>query len=466
MTTYDEDWAGSRPEPLTKTGTPRVCVVMSRFFPLFGGHIVQMMHFLPRLQQQGVSAFVVTGMVDGDPKTKSVRDLWRGLQEEGKGSNGRFAAVRRAARAFVQSWRDTFGFLRRNPDCFRRPSLTERGVDIYRLPTWGPIQTIRSRILGFSVAWFLIRNRRQYDVIHLVGTAWHTPLSILLAKLLGKKTVVEMVLLGSDDPETIAGRRFGKMNLAVWQRADKIASLSPALTESCRRMNVAEDKVVVIPVGVDVTRFCPVDAASQRALRQNLGLPAQGKIVLFVGGIMKRKGVDLLIDAWSLVSQTVPEAHLVCIGSIAFSAESRIFYEVQKRKIADLHLQDRITFTGRINNMTDYYQAADLFVLPSLSEGLPNSVLEAMACELPPVMSDIPGISRSIIRSEDEGTVFAERSPRSLADALLAYLQDDGRRAEVGRNARERIIEAYSLAYRTEQYKALYKELLSEAEAK
>lgn len=465
MTTYDEEWAGSRSKQLTKSDSPRVCLVMSRFYPLFGGHIVQMMYFLPRLQQQGTPAFVVTGMADGDPKTKSMRDLWRGIQEDTQ-ENDRFTFLRRAVRALGQSWRDTIGFIRQHPDCFIQPSLTVRGVDIYRLPTWGPIQSIRSRVLGFSVAWFLIRNRRQYDIIHLVGTAWHTPFSIILAKLLGKKTVVEMVLLGSDDPETIANRRFGKINLAVWQRADKIASLSPALTESCRRMDIAEDKVVVIPVGVDVTRFCPVDGESKRTLRQNLLLPQQGKIVLFVGGIIKRKGVDLLIDAWSLVSQIAPDAHLVCVGSIAFSAESRIFYEEQKQKIVDYHLQNRIIFTGRINNIVDYYQAADVFVLPSLTEGLPNSVLEAMACKLPPVMSDIPGISRSIIRTEDEGIVFEERTPQTLADALLVFLQDDGRRSEVGHNARKRILEAYSLTYRTEQYKALYKELVSVSETK
>ena len=462
MAIYEEElYQEPRERRLEEMVSPRVCLVMSRFYPLFGGHIVQMMYFLPRLQAQGIPAFVVTGMVEGDPKTKSVRDLLRGLREDAQGSFG--ARLVGAVRAFIGSWRQTFRFIRQNPGCFRRPSLTVDGVDIYRLPTWGPLQSIRARFLAFSVAWFLIINRREYDVIHLVGTGWHTPASILLAKLLRKKTVVEMVLLGSDDPETIARRRLGRVNLAVWRRADRIASLSPALTDSCRRMNVPEGKLVVIPVGVDIERFSPLpDDEAKRRQRQELALPQNSKLAVFVGGIMKRKGVDLLIDAWSLVRKEEPDAHLVCVGSIAFSADSRVFYEEQKQKIAGLELEDAITFTGRVENMAAYYQAADVFVLPSVSEGLPNSVLEAMSCELPPVMSDIPGISRAIIRTRDEGTVFEERTPAALATALLELLQDDGRRTAVGRKARQRIIAAYSLDYRTERYKALYRELLLE----
>jgi glycosyltransferase involved in cell wall biosynthesis len=233
------------------------------------------------------------------------------------------AGLRSAIRAFVQSWRHTFRFVWQNPSCFQRPSLTVDGIDIYRLPAWGPIQSIRARFFSLSAAWYLVRNRHRYDVVHLVGTAWITPLGILLGKLLGKKTVVEMILLGADDPETIARRRFGKINLAIWKQVDRIASLSPALTESCRRMNVAPEKIVVIPVGVDVQRFSPLrNKMAVKQLREKLGLPKQARLVVFVGGIVRRKGVDLLIDAWALVTEKEPDVHLICIGPAAFSAAS------------------------------------------------------------------------------------------------------------------------------------------------
>lgn len=460
---YNEELPYEGQGHLTELRSPRVCLLMPRFYPLFGGHIVQMMQFLPRLQKEGIPVFVVTGMVEGYPQTKGLRDLLHSLRED-KERNGRIAQFTQLIRSFFQGWQHTWRHLRQHPDCFRQPALTERGVDIYRLPTWGPIHTIRSRTFGLAAAWFLIRNRHQYDIIHLVGTAWHMPASILLSRLLGKKVVVEMVLMGSDDPETI-GRRFGKILLAIWKRADRIVSLSPALTESCQRANVPTEKMALIPVGVDMQRFAPLrDETVVKQLREKLNLPLQSKLVVFVGSIMQRKGVDLLIDAWNLVIEKVPDAHLVCLGPIGFSADSITFYEQQTQKIAAYGLAETITFKGRVDNVDEYFQAADLFVLPSVTEGLPNSVLEAMACELPPVMSDIPGISRTIIRSAAEGIVFPERTDKALAEALLRLIQDDNLRATVGQQARRRILEAYSLTYRTEQYKTLYHTLLNGSE--
>ena len=464
MKIYEEDWITDQSEETIESTSPRVCLIMPRFYPLFGGHIVQMMYFLPRLKNRGISSFVVTGMIEGDPKINSMRDLLRGLRN-GKTENGRFPRLTHAVKGFIQNCKQTIQFIRQNPSCYRQPSLTVDTIDIYRLPTWGPIQSIRVRFFAFTATWFLIRNRHQYDIIHLVGTSWITYISIILAKLLGKKSVIEMVLLDSDDPETIAHRRFGKLNLAIWKRADRIASLSPALTETCQRMNIADEKIAVIPVGVDVDLFSPLhDKVAVSHLREKLELPQNAKIVVFVGGIMKRKGVDLLIDAWSLVAAREPDVYLVCIGSIGSSAASRVFYEEQTQKIIDLNLQEKVTLTGRVNNVHEYFQASDIFVLPSTKEGLPNSVLEAMACELPPVMSDIPGISRTVIRSLEEGTVFEERKPEILAKALLELLQDDNRRITVGHNARQRILEAYSINSRTKQYDALYRTLAGELE--
>lgn len=464
MKIYEEDWIAEQSGKKAEIVSPRVCLIMPRFYPLFGGHIVQMMYFLPRLKKRGISSFVITGMIEGDPKINSLRDLMRGLQK-GKSENGRFPKLTYALKAFAESWKQTIHFIKQNPSCFRKPATTVDMIDIYRLPTWGPIQSIRVRFFAFSATWYLLKNRHHYDIIHLVGTSWITYISIILAKLLGKKTVVEMVLLDSDDPETIARRRFGKINLAIWKRADRIASLSPALTETCQRMNIADEKIAVIPVGVDVDLFSPLhDTVAISHLREKLELPQNAKIVVFVGGIMKRKGVDLLIDAWSLVAAKVPDVHLVCIGSIGSSAASRVFYEEQTKKIMDLNLQEIITLTGRVNNVHEYFQASDIFVLPSTKEGLPNSVLEAMACELPPVMSDIPGISRTVIRSLEEGIVFEERKPEILAKALLELLQDDNRRVTVGHKARQRILEAYSLNSRTKQYDALYRTLAGELE--
>ncbi len=439
---------------------PRICVIMPRFYPLYSGHSIQMMKFLPRLIQMGLEPFVITGMIEGDPKTNSVRDLLRGWR--GERQNVRWLPnLIRVVQSFIRSIHLTITYIRLHPQCFRQPSVTVDGVDIYRLPTWGPIHTIRKRFFSLSAAYYLIANRDQYDIIHLVGTGWHISVSILLSKVLKKKVVVEMVLLGADDPETIARKRFGKLNLIIWKQADYIASLSTALTESCLRMEMDSRKIIRIPVGVDIQIFCPIpDQESKMILRDKWKLPLEGGIVIFVGGIKKRKGIDLLIEAWSLIIKEKPNAYLVCVGPIGYTASARDFFEEQKQKIEMLNLQSKIIFTGRIDSVHEYLQAGDIFVLPSINEGLPNSVLEAMACGLPPVTSNIPGISQDIIRSAEEGMIVLDRTPEAFAVAILNLLESGTKRKAIGIAARGRIINCFSLTSRAQQYRDLYYSLL------
>ena len=117
------------------------------------------------------------------------------------------------------------------------------------------------------------------------------------------------------------------------------------------------------------------------------------------------------------------------------------------------------SLSGRVDNVDAYLRAADAFVLPSATEGLPNSVLEAMACGLPSVMSDLPGISWDVIRSEEEGILLPERSAAALAAALGDLLTDEQRRRSIGGAARARILDRFSIESRVERNAALYAEL-------
>jgi glycosyltransferase involved in cell wall biosynthesis len=157
-----------------------------------------------------------------------------------------------------------------------------------------------------------------------------------------------------------------------------------------------------------------------------------------------------------------PNAHLVLVGPMDDSQAAINFRREQERKIEVFNLQTKITFTGRVDNVHEYLRASDVFILPSESEGLPNSVLEAMACGLPPIMSDIPGISRDVIRSQEEGSVVSERTAEAFSEAILDLLADESRRQKIGKAARSRIVDNFSLAHRAESYNKLYHRLSSE----
>jgi glycosyltransferase involved in cell wall biosynthesis len=377
---------------------------MARFHPLYGGHILQMRRCLPRLLARGVDVEVVTAALPG-----------------------------RAARDNLD------------------------GVALRRLPAPGPTTSLRMLCFGASVFLHLVATRRRWDVLHVVGISWHCYASILAARLVGKPVVVEMVMLGDDDPQSISRLRFGALKLAIWKRASRIASLSSALTAAARSAGIAPERIPEIPVGVDTELFCPVSGAAERSqLRESLGLPALGRWVVFVGGIMQRKGVDVLVEAWPAVLAADPAARLLLLGP---SEENPAFREALERRITDLDIAPSVHLRGRVDDVDSYLKAADVFVLPSVTEGLPNSVLEAMACGLAPVMTDLPGISSDVIRSEAEGLLLPERTPAALAAALIELLSDAPRRQAIGAAARQRVVERFSITSRVERYWNLYRTL-------
>ncbi len=161
--------------------------------------------------------------------------------------------------------------------------------------------------------------------------------------------------------------------------------------------SVPEMKVHMIPPGYDDNRFFPVSAASRNVARQRLGF--EGKVVLAIGRLARNKGYDLLINAFSLVAERIPEArlHLAVGGSELNPREQELLDELHKLA-ADLNLTDRVRFTGYVpdEELPDYYRAADVFVLSSRYEPFGMTAIESMACGTPTVITTHGGLYRAI----------------------------------------------------------------------
>ena len=215
-----------------------------------------------------------------------------------------------------------------------------------------------------------------------------------------------------------------------------------------------------IPVGVDTERFQPeVDADRRREIRASLGLPRADRCVVFVGAIIARKGVDLLVDAWRAVAAADPEALLVLVGPMDLTEEDRTFRTALSDQVDGLGPSARVHFAGRVDNVEEWLRGSDIFVLPSVSEGLPNSVLEAMASGVATVMTNLPGIAGDVIRSEREGCLLPDRTSDELAAVLSGLLSDPERRRAIGIAARARVVEGFSITARVDRYKELYRAL-------
>jgi len=331
------------------------------------------------------------------------------------------------------------------------------GVPVYRLPV---LKTGRLRPLSFSLvaAWHLLWRHRCYDIVHIHGAYWRILPMLLATKLTGRKSVVKMTQLGTDDPQAIRRRPVGQVLYRTLALADSVISTSRGLSDSYRNSALPSEKLVEIPNGVDTTLFHPAGDGVQSELRRRLDLPPNGPIVTFVGQVGYRKGADLLLQAWAVVADQVHDAWLMLIGPVG----EDLPLPEGKRPIE--YWLSRVSQTlalGHQTNVQDYLRASDIFVLPTRMEGLPNALLEAMATGLPCIASKVGG-NVDLITHGDSGLLFEVDDVEQLVQALLRLLSGDRERQELGRRAREVIEANYALDEVASRYVQLYRFLLED----
>jgi mannosylfructose-phosphate synthase len=235
------------------------------------------------------------------------------------------------------------------------------------------------------------RLAEALDVPHV-----HTPHSLGL----WKKQLMER-----DFPDAAADfekkynftQRINEETLLYRNCDEVIATTPPQVDMIVADYGVPAEQVQMIPPGYDDNRFYPVSAASRTALRQRLGF--EGKVVLAIGRLARNKGYDLLMDAFSIVASRIPDAtlQLAVGGSTPNPAEQQILDDL-KAQADTLGLSHRIKFTGFVADaeLSDYYRAADVFVLSSRYEPFGMTAIESMACGTPTVVTTHGGLYRAL----------------------------------------------------------------------
>jgi glycosyltransferase involved in cell wall biosynthesis len=295
-------------------------------------------------------------------------------------------------------------------------------------------------------------------IVHLHGFSRKTVLLIVLARLLARRVVVKMTSIGHDDPLSV--RRRSRPSFWLLSRADLVLAVSPGLEAAYRQAGLPAARLRLIPNGVDLDRFRPAaDAGEVRQARHAVGLPEPGPIVLFVGHFSREKCPDVLYDAWRRSGAAA--GALVFIGSTMAGR-----YEVEpglaeaiRAGAARAGVADRIIFVEQTANIETYYRSASMFVLPSLREGLPNALLEAMACGLPCIASRLAGVTDAVIEHAVNGLLVAPGDAGALAAAIDLLLADPDRGRSLAVRARDTIRQRFSLRATAEQSLAAYREL-------
>jgi sugar transferase (PEP-CTERM/EpsH1 system associated) len=311
------------------------------------------------------------------------------------------------------------------------------------------------RALGIDV--FDARMRRKADLLALLRlyrhirrtrpTILHTSLfhANLPGRILGRLAGVPSVICSE---RTMAMESEWRYRVNRWTigLVDFVIVVSANVRDFCiSHIGLPADKLVVIYNGIDLP---PERLAPQAKARAELSLPLDAPIVGAVSRLDPVKGVDVLLRAIALVEDT----HLAVVGDGPERVPLAALAD-------DLGISDRVHWTGHRRDALHLLSAFDIFVQPSLHEGLPNAVLEAMAASLPVVATAVGGTPEVVV-DEVTGLLVPPRDPQALARSVRALLHNSDLRRKMGRAGRERVAQHFSLKQMVEQTQAVYERLL------
>ncbi len=256
----------------------------------------------------------------------------------------------------------------------------------------------------------------RVDVIntHLTTASWQ---GALAAKITG---VPSVAVVHATDRKT------------WFQHADHLIAVSGGVKDALIEQGIAPEKIEVLYHGIDLAQYvAPLDSATAKT---RLGLPADARTVGVVASLIPRKGHRFLLEALKNMEATSGPIHLLLAGEGPLEAELRA-------QSLEMGLAERVHFLGFRRDIPEIVCAMDVFVLPSLKEGLSIAVMEAMALEKPVVCSAIAGLPE-VVRDGQTGFLVPPGDSLALQNALEKLFADENLRAQIGREAR-RFLEAH-----------------------
>jgi glycosyltransferase involved in cell wall biosynthesis len=331
------------------------------------------------------------------------------------------------------------------------------GLTIHRLG-------LSRRIDDTRTDWFesVARLHRQvgFDLLHGYYLAGAGFVAVYAAGYLGLPSVVSA--RGNDLDRTIFNPGQAASILWALSQAGAVTTVSQELArKACALVPTCRPQVVFN--GVDAEQFAP--ASPDLALKQELGLAVETPLIGFVGEARLKKGLAILLPAFARVARVAakagqPRPALLLIGGLR--PDEADIWQVFKAKNPDLALYSLPYLEHK--RMSAYYRLLDLAVIPSLRDGLPNALLEAMACERAVIASDVGGIPDAL-RHGENGLLTPPGQVEPLAEAMLELLAAPERRRELGQAARQTILNSFTPAVELARNLEIYRALVGQAEA-
>src|SRR5258706_1319706 len=307
------------------------------------------------------------------------------------------------------------------------------------------------------VDWFELlveeHKRESFDILH----GYFLPQAGFVATYAGKYlNIPSVVSIRGNDIERAAfdPSKFSHVMYAL-QNANAVTTNASELVKKTKTF--MDREVILIPNGIDAERFKPMQ--KNIALADGLGLTARvhkdALFIGFVGELREKKGLKTLLTGYAQINKKRPTSLLI-VGEVRPGDGKNTF-----EKIKSSILTANIVVTGTISHkdIPAYYSLMDIFVHPSLRDGMPNALLEAMACEKPIVATPVGGIM-DVIKDNENGKIVPVNDIDALACAIDQLLEDEGLRKRLGKAARIKIMQEFTPQNELDANLKIYEKLL------
>lgn len=371
--------------------SPRILMVLSYFYPFRGGAENQALLLSENLRYKGLDVSVVTRSFDNLPVFETLRTV----------------PVRRAIKTVN-------------------------------------VRTLFGVYYFFSALFFMVVQRKNYDVLHChILQGFHSAAAVIAGRLFKKKVVIKIANTGASSDFIHLKRVLGgHAILRLLKKADRLVVTSRQSALETLREGFSDHQIVMIPNGVDTRRFRPSDSYESSRTR-----------IVCAGRLVRIKGLDIILEAFVQLKREGRGLQLDIVGD---GPEHAALLE----KAAVLGCVDDVVFHGEVATVEDFFDNTCIFVQPSLAEGMSNVLLEAMACGLP-VIATRTGAAMDIMQDGVNGLLVEAGSAGQICAAVHKIMADEAFARLLGNNARKTVEYTCSIDSVARKYMELYRELIA-----
>lgn len=332
-------------------------------------------------------------------------------------------------------------------------SFDVEGIEVFYLKNLSNMLKLKFKISNpYYLPFKARKDLKKFDIIHI--HEYRSFLSIVIHYYAKKYEIPYILQARGSVMPFFQKTRLKKIFDYLWgydilKDAKLVLALTPNESLQYQKMSVDLNKIKIIPNGIDISTFSNV---KRGIFKKKYNIPDDVQIILFLGRIHKIKGIDLLIEAFNNLTIDLTKVMLVIVGpDDGFMGDLKLL--VRKYEI-----EDKIIFTGPLydNLKLEAYMDADVYILPSVYDAFPNTVMEAMCLEKPVILTEGCQIDDVV---KDNVGLKVKCNVNSLQNAMKIILSDEEYRQQLGKNGKKIVVEKYSLNKVVGDIEKTYKDL-------